>query len=224
MKSLRFALILAVMLSFSSYGVAQILDDEAVADDVETSNALVEEKDDHEELFDEMFADKINNETKKSKPYNSLEKLAEDAVKNIEIKKAPKRKSYEEVKAIPTEGELKIGISKDSFKLSQDMLGRTVCTFGVTLESTLNKEIKTLALRLVYEQSAFAFVFRDVKANSADERYISTRGDICYNIAGVPDIDINRCRIFGANDDECAKRIKWAEEINSPNPEKNPYL
>ena len=100
MKSLRFALILAVMLSFSSYGAAQILDDEAVADDVETSNALVEEKDDHEELFDEMFADKINNETKKSKPYNSLEKLAEDAVKNIEIKKAPKRKSYEEVKAI----------------------------------------------------------------------------------------------------------------------------
>ena len=221
MKHLRLALVFGLMLSFSSYGFAQILDDEEAVDSAE-ANVLVEEKEDHEELFDEMFADKIKND--EDSKINTLNKLAEDAVKHIEVKKTANTKSYEEMKAIPTEGELKIGVSKDSFKLTQDMLGRTVCTFGVTLESTLNKEIKTLALRLVYAETAFAFVFRDVKANGADERYISTRGDICYNLTGVPDIDINRCRIFGANDDECAKRIKWEEGILSPNPEKNPYL
>lgn len=221
MKYLRLAFVLGLILSFSSYGFAQILDDEEVADSTET-DVLMEEKEDHEELFDEMFADKIeNNENNK---INTLSKFAKDAVKHIEVKKTTNTKSYEEMKAIPTEGELKIGVSKDSFKLTQDMLGRTVCTFGVTLESTLNKEIKTLALRLVYTETAFAFVFRDVKANGSDERYISTRGDICYNLTGIPDIDINRCRIFGANDDECAKRIKWEEGILSPDPRKNPYL
>ena len=41
--------------------------------------------------------------------------------------------------------------------------------------------------------------------------------------AGVPDIEVNLCRIKNAADNECAKRIKWSNDLESPDPSKNPY-
>lgn len=225
MRGLIFAIIFSVMFNFNPLAFAQILDDDFDSGVViENEDSAVETKEEHEELFDEMFGNESEVVIKKASS-GKLDKAADEIVKDINIKKSVTRKRNDEnVVVEPLEGELFIGVSKNSFKLSQDMMGRTVCTFGVTLKSTLNRDIKTLALRLAYQQSAFAFIFRNVKANGSDEKYISTNGDICYNLSGVPDIDINRCRIFNARDDECARRIKWEEGILSPDPTKNPYL
>jgi hypothetical protein len=221
MRILKLLFCVVLGLGIGVKAQSQVLDDE-FGYDVEEKEVQLEE--DHDELFDEMFPKAVV-EKPQLTTEDKLNNMAEEVAENLKLKKLKETKiSYEEAKSIPTEGEIRIGISKNSFKLKQDMMGRTICTFGVTLTSSLNKEIKSLALRLVYKQSAFAFIFRDVKANGSDEKYIRTNGDICYNLSGAPDIDINRCRIFGANANECAKRIIWDDDIVSPDPEKNPYL
>ena len=228
MKIKLFVFCLIAILSVSPACFAQLLDDE-----IDNSIAQVKTEEEiqteQEELFDEMFSDYTENIETKDEPEGEIEELAielADHMKKVNIVN-PKAKT-EEQKEIdnktPIEGELYIGVSKGSYRLFKDITGRTKCAFGVTLKSTLNKKLQNLSLRLVYPHRTFAFIFRNVDAKESSERYISTSGDICYNLSGVPDIDINRCRIYSASGKECAKRLIWDEQIESPDMSKNPYL
>ena len=66
--------------------------------------------------------------------------------------------------------------------------------------------------------NAWFVIFTKLKAGKSDEHFITTMGDICYNLEGVPDIEINKCRIMGAREDDCMQRLKWDDKILSPNP------
>ncbi|MBR5154766.1 MAG: hypothetical protein IKW58_03485 [Alphaproteobacteria bacterium] len=226
---MKFGLFLFSCLMLATSSFAQILDDD-YEDATPDTNVEVDDNE-HEEMFNQMFGEKVKNPPIVAPSENTLSEIASEMAKKINEekvisleKKEKQESSFTNANKAPVEGELRIGISKGSFRLSQDIMGRTVCSFGVSLKSTLNRDIKTLALRLAYPQTAYAFIFRDVKANGSDEKYISTNGDICYNLSGVPDIDINRCRIVGASEKECISRMKWDSEIQSPDPSKNPYL
>jgi hypothetical protein len=209
---------LAVALMLASPSWAQMLDDESVA----------EETVEYDVLFNEMYDEK---EVEGVKIPTSLDDLASSVSIKVNSEKKEDKEEAPQEELPPLDGEISIGLSKDSFVIFQDIIGRTTCSFGVTVRSSLNRDIKSLALRLVYPESqtthmpsAFAFIYRDIKAGGVDEKFITTHGDICYNISGVPNIDINRCRIFSSKEDECAKRIKWDAEIESPDLSKSPYL
>lgn len=226
----KFKLVICLFLCslLISPSFAQMLDDEYNEPSVSESDT---DSTEHEELFDEMFSEELNNPPRVESEESELGKIAEEMAKKVNevspqaVKPEPKANSVNAFnKKVATEGEISIGVSKGSFKLSQDLMGRTVCSFGVSLVSTLNKDIKMLALRLVYPQAAYAFIYRNVKANGSDEKFITTSGDICYNLSGVPDIDINRCRVVGGSEKDCLTRLKWDNEIISPDPSKNPYL
>ncbi len=219
---------LLVSLFFSSVCFAQILDDDFGSKT--TSKTEEELQTEKEALFDEMFGDYTEKALETTNENNGeLEEFATelaDHMKKVNIidprLKAKEQRLAENKK--PTEGELYIGVSKGSFRLFKDIVGKMKCSFGVTLKSTLNKEINNFSLRLIYPHGTYAFIFRDIKAGGSDERFITTSGDICYNLSGVPDIDINRCRIYGASEKECAKRLIWDEQIESPDMSKNPYI
>lgn len=184
-------------------GNAQILDDEATDSD--------------EELFNEMFSDysETEKDVTKVKDFGEIIERAGDVLKEVDKVQEASKQQQNEVTP-PLEGELSIGITKGSFKTYAGFHGRPTCSFGVTLNSTFNLDIKILGLYLTYPKRSFAFVFFDVKANSGQEHFIETSGDICYNIAGVPDIEIHKCKIYGASSKECSQRIKWDENIEAP--------
>ncbi len=211
---------------------AQILDDEGMTDEG------------YEELFDEMYgeeikkensieeamygSDKEENNIEASDRSMSLESGAKILAKHLdEIKRQKEMEKFApspEVAESELKGEIFIGISKGSFVLFKDVLNRTMCSFGVTVKSTLDKDIRMLALKLAFPLQDYAFIYRDIKANGVEEKFIRGVGDICFNLSEAPDIEINRCRIYGANEDECAKRIKWDPKIESPDLSKSPYL
>lgn len=207
---------LALALMLANPVKAQMLEDESYTEDSSK----------YDELFSEMYDESKNEEQEnKTDVQSSLEKIARSvSVKVGENKPKETDLKDEQPELPPIDGGMEIGISKGSFKIFQDVIGRTTCTFGVTLKSNLNRNIRNVSLRLVYPQRTFAFIFKNVKPGEAIEKYIKTWGDVCYNLSGVPNIDINRCRIFASREDECAKRIKWDAEIISPDPSKNPYL
>ncbi len=219
---------------------AQLLDDEEeLFDTTETADILsIEDKEantnnsgaelDSEELYNEMFND-YSSAVYENTP-GTFDEPAEkivDALSNVDklVKQNEKKiENQTEEEIPPLEGELKIGISKGSFVFFKDILGRTKCSFGVTLKSTLNRSINNISLRLEYpDNNRFAFIFKDIKENSADEHFITTDGDICYFVDGVPHINIHKCKVRKEKSDVCAKLMTWDNDIRSPDPTKHPY-
>ncbi len=213
---LTFSLILPVQ--------AQVLDAEEAPDAAAPAPAGLsfDETDKNEALFNEMFGDhpEIREDAENT---GNFENTAQKAAERIKQTGATAPSVSADGILKPLNGDMLIGVSKGSFKVFQDMTGRTNCTFGVTLKSNLDRELKTMGLQLVYPHRVFAFIFRNVAEKGSQERFITTTGDICYNLAGVPDIEVNLCRIKNAADNECAKRIKWSNDLESPDPSKNPY-
>lgn len=213
---LTFSLILPVQ--------AQVLDAEEAPDAAAPAPARLsfDETDKNEALFNEMFGDhpEIREDAENT---GNFENTAQKAAERIKQTGATAPSVSADGILKPLNGDMLIGVSKGSFKVFQDMTGRTNCTFGVTLKSNLDRELKTMGLQLVYPHRVFAFIFRNVAEKGSQERFITTTGDICYNLAGVPDIEVNLCRIKNAADNECAKRIKWSNDLESPDPSKNPY-
>lgn len=203
---------------------AQVLDAEEAPDAAAPAPAGLsfDETDKNEALFNEMFGDhpEIREDAENT---GNFENTAQKAAERIKQTGATAPSVSADGILKPLNGDMLIGVSKGSFKVFQDMTGRTNCTFGVTLESNLDRELKTMGLQLVYPHRVFAFIFRNVAEKGSQERFITTTGDICYNLAGVPDIEVNLCRIKNAADNECAKRIKWSNDLESPDPSKNPY-
>ena len=233
MKNFVLYLLVCLGLFFANPVGAQMLDD---------AEEMTDEG--YEELFDEMYGEEIEKSNSveeamygKESPdsvvgdgeNSSLEGAAKALAKHIDDMKQQKLNEENGVVDAPVEaptlnGEIFIGISKGSFVLFKDVLGRQMCSFGVTLRSTLDKDIRMLALKLAFPLQDYAFIYRDIKANGVQEKFIRGIGDICYNLSEAPDIEINRCRIFGANEDECAKRIKWDNKMESPDLTQSPYL
>ena len=183
---------------------------------------------DSEELYNEMFND-YSSAVYENTPGTfdePAEKIVE-ALSNVDKLAKQNEKSVEankEEELPPLAGDLKIGISKGSFVFFKDILGRTKCSFGVTLKSTLNRDISNISLKLEYpDDNRFAFIFRDIKADSAGEHFITTDGDICYFVDGIPHINIHKCKIRKAGADVCAKLITWDNDIRSPDMSKHPY-
>jgi hypothetical protein len=182
---------------------AQVLDDDTTDGD--------------EELFNEMFSDysETEKDVTKIEDFGDIVERAGDVLKKVEAAKNDSSQvSNNDLP--PIDGALSIGITKGSFKTYDGFHGEPTCSFGVTLKSTLNLDIKHLGLYLIYPKRSFAFMFFDVKANSGQEHFIETTGDICYNLTGVPDIEIHKCKIYGASNQECSQRLTWDENITAP--------
>lgn len=200
---------------------AQILDDavESIPTLGETSQNPSIDVDESEAMFNDLFSDHdiYEREPDKIKTFDdAVQSTADSLKKSSEITNPTLVRPNME----PISGDLFIGVSKGSFKIFQGAMGQIKCSFGVTLRSELNKELKTLGLRLIYPRRAFAFVFKKVPSNGATEHLITTTGNICYTLSGVPDIEVNLCRIPNTLNSECAKRIKWDANIESPKAKK----
>lgn len=213
----RVVFLFCLLLPFSipvPNATAQILEDETgdTAQQNLSGGLSFDETDKNEALFNEMFGDSASVEEESSRFDSTLTKFADGVKKEEQKIKASTQTNQPE----PLSGDLLIGVSKGSFKIFQNSLGRTACSFNVTLKSSFNKELHAMGMRLIYPHRAFAFIFRNVPANGSQVRFITTTGDICYNFSGVPDMEINLCRIKDASGSECAKRLKWDSNMEAP--------
>ncbi len=198
-----FAIAFILSLGFVSQSYAQLLEED---------EAPVSSSTEDDALFDEMFSEFSDTEkdvTKVKTFDDAIERLSQEVKKDSATEESP----LQPVPVTPLKGEMFVGIQKGSFKIFRDMGGRSRCSFNVVLKSELDKDIKAMALNLVYSKRVFAFVFKDVPAKQAQMRRITTAGDICYNMAGAPDISIHICKIKGTLASDCINHIKWSDTL-----------
>lgn len=210
MKVIYFLAILLSIISFSAS--AQILDDLPSTEDSsknESSESFddIEEK---EELFNEMFAEYPEEEkdVNKTISINEITDRIAEKINERETKEEKQPKSQ----LIALENDVYLSIVAGSYKVFQSLAGITKCSFSVKLRSEINRQINMIALSLKYPDRSFAFIFRDIPEKGEQIKNITTVGDICYNLGGIPDISINKCKIKSASGDDCAKHIKWDNE------------
>lgn len=200
---------------------AQVLDDEDVNNDSaslpdETKSS--DETDADEAYFNELFSDysETERDVTKIKTFDDAMDKASEFVKIIEdVSNRPQ--TDEELP--PLEGDILIGISRGSFDIYKNGLGKPECSFNVTVKSNLNRNIKTLGVNLLYPFARFAFIFRNIKPNGIQEQPMRTVGYACYQMSEVPDLDVNYCKIRTASARECIQRLKWVKNIEPPKAE-----
>lgn len=212
-KMMFLPVLFGLLLGFYPNARAQMLDEDEFTTPAQTSSShSVNENDENEELFNELFSDYPESERDITK-VKTFDDAISKAAEQLHNNKVTETATDDAQDLPPLSGDLVIGITRNSFKIFRDISGKTKCTFRVTLKSTLNRELRLMGLNIIFPHRTFAYVFRRVPAEGSQQRTVTTMGDICYNIADAPDINIHLCKIRGADGSECAKRISWTSDI-----------
>ena len=109
----------------------------------------------------------------------------------------------------PLDNDIHLSIVGGSFRIFKNIAGKMQCHFSVKLKSEIDRDIKVIGLSLAYPKRSFAFIFRNIPPQGELVQGITTRGDICYNLSGAPDINVNKCKIKDTKDEDCVSHIKW---------------
>lgn len=90
---------------------------------------------------------------------------------------------------------------------------KTSCSMRFVVLSTLDSKISNISVRLVWPDMETNLSFDNVNPNI--DTYIDyvLVGDGCYNMDKTPNIIVNRCRVKGITQDECANKIKWLRKL-----------
>lgn len=200
----KLVLIVFCLISLTTIATAQILDDDYSTDETSKDEAL----------FDELFSD-YSEEERDATKIKTFGDAMDRISKSIDKEKIEEEKPVLNQDLPPLEGKIYIGITKNSFNIYQNAFNEPACDFTVTVKSELNRDINIMAINLIYTKNVFAFIFRNVKQGKSVTHSIRTMGDVCYNLSGVPDVDIHKCKIIGANSKECSERIEWSNNLTA---------
>ena len=89
------------------------------------------------------------------------------------------------------------------------MNGATTCDVKFQVLTTLDRKLSSLALRLQWKEMDTPLNFIDVNPNQIYHMNYTLLGDGCYSMDTVPNIVINRCRVKGMTQEECARKVRW---------------
>lgn len=119
-----------------------------------------------------------------------------------------------EVKYVNEQGDLENGdgyilLYYSDFSIGNMMNGSVSCNVKFQILSTLDRKLNALAVRLKWPGLETPLNYIDVRPNQQYHFYYTLLGDGCYSMDKVPNIVINRCRVKGMSQEDCAKRVRW---------------
>lgn len=95
------------------------------------------------------------------------------------------------------------------FSVGSMMNGSTTCDVKFQILTTLDRKLNSLALRLKWPKMNTPLTFIDVNPNQQYHFTYTLLGDGCYSMDKIPNMVINRCRVKGMTQEECARRVRW---------------
>lgn len=97
------------------------------------------------------------------------------------------------------------------FKISNNMQGYPQCSMKFFVNNTTNKKITNISYRLRWEDMETGVAFDNVEPNQPNFIAYTLLGKGCYNMDKAPNIVVNRCRIKGMSQKQCADIISWVK-------------
>ena len=105
----------------------------------------------------------------------------------------------------------KIMLYMRDFKVARNLNGRPSCTMRFYILSSAPEKITNISYRLKWPNIETALSFNDVAPNTPTFFDYALLGNGCYSMDKAPNIIVNRCRIKGMSQRQCADAIQWME-------------
>lgn len=111
-----------------------------------------------------------------------------------------------------TEAEGYIYLYYSDFVVHRRTADSVMCDVKFQILTTFDRKLNTLAVRLKWPNMETPLSFIDVNPNQQYHMIYSLLGNGCYSMDGIPNVIINRCRIKGMSQEECARRVRWLKK------------
>ncbi|MBO4284910.1 MAG: hypothetical protein J5895_01590 [Alphaproteobacteria bacterium] len=104
-----------------------------------------------------------------------------------------------------------IRLALRDFKISKNLNGSITCDMKFYVYSTMKENISNISYRLKWPDMETPLSFDNVAPAKAQFRKYALLGKGCYNMDKIPNIIVNRCRIKGMSQQDCANAIRWVK-------------
>lgn len=98
------------------------------------------------------------------------------------------------------------------FSVSKLLSGTVTCSVRFQILTTLDRKLNNLSVRLRWPEMETALTFIDVAPNQMVHYDYTLLGEGCYSMDKIPNIIVNRCRVKGLSQKECAAKIRWLKK------------
>lgn len=98
------------------------------------------------------------------------------------------------------------------FNVSRTMSGMVMCDVKFIVVTTLENKINNLSFRLKWPGIETTLSFNEVAPNVETYFNYTLVGDGCYTMDKIPNVIVNRCRVKGMSQKECANKIRWLKK------------
>ena len=112
-------------------------------------------------------------------------------------------------KGVEVDLEPKIFLYFRDYRISRNMNGSVNCTMKFFVNSTLPEKISNISYRLKWPKMETALSFDNVSPNMPTYFEYSLLGNGCYDLDKAPNVIVNRCRVKGMSQKQCADAIRW---------------
>lgn len=114
----------------------------------------------------------------------------------------------------PNEDTSLIFLYYSDFKMTRTYAAGVGCKLRFNVLSNLNQRLINLSVKLVWPEMTTNVSFNNVNPNIENHFSYALFGQGCYNMDKIPNIVVNRCRIKGMTQEDCAKKIRWLSKRN----------
>lgn len=109
----------------------------------------------------------------------------------------------------PEEDDRLIFLLYSDFTVKRLLSGTVSCNVRFVVTSTLDRKLNNLSVRLRWPKMETVLTYIDVQPNQPTHFDYTLLGDGCYSMDKIPNIVVNRCRVKGMSQKDCASRIRW---------------
>lgn len=103
----------------------------------------------------------------------------------------------------------KILVFIDRYKAEKGMDGIVKCSLRVYVLNDMIERINNLSFKLIWPEIRTSIQMSKVNPGVKTYKDIMLLGDGCFSMDKTPTIEVNRCRVKGKSQEQCAQAIHW---------------
>lgn len=106
----------------------------------------------------------------------------------------------------------KILVFVDNYKAEKGMDGIVKCSLRVYVLNDLLDRINNLSFKLIWPEIRTSIQMNKVNPGVKTYKDIMLLGEGCFSMDKTPTIEVNRCRVKGKSQEQCAQAIHWFKQ------------
>lgn len=103
----------------------------------------------------------------------------------------------------------KVLIFIDNYKAHKGMDGIVKCSLRVYVLNDMIERINNLSFKLIWPEIRTSIQMSRVNPGVKTYKDIMLLGDGCFSMDKTPTIEVNRCRVKGKSQEQCAQAVRW---------------